>query len=529
MPDRTIIQWDKYDIEILGLLKVDVLGLGMLSAISRSLVMIGEQTGHLLRVQDIPREDPKVYDMLCRGDSIGVFQVESRAQMSMLPRLKPRCFYDLVIEVAIVRPGPIQGDMVHPFLKRRNGEEPVEYQNDEIRSVLERTLGVPIFQEQVIKLTMVAAGFSGGQADQLRRAMASWGKNGDLEQFREKLVNGMLNKGHAKDFAERLFEQIKGFGSYGFPESHSASFALLVYISSWLKLYHPAAFYAGLLNSQPMGFYSPSQLVQDARRHNIQVLPVCIKRSGWSHCVEKTPSQSDAGLTVPALRLGLRLVKGLSEESAKRIEASRRLKPFYSVNDVRHRNLMSSGELRKLINADAFHTFDQNRRRAYWHALQCDDGFNTQIPTDATFIPELTSGDALLSDYQHARGVSLKHHPLQLLRDRPPFNRCVKAEQLLQRRNCSMIEVAGVVTGRQRPGTASGVMFMTLEDETGNINVVLWNGVQKRFRQAVLTGRILYVRGQLEHQHGVANVVAAYVEQQDHALPQLLSHSRNFH
>ena len=524
MPDRTIIQWDKYDIEILGLLKVDILGLGMLSAISRTLQIISDYSGKRMRVQDIPREDPKVYDMLCAGDSLGVFQVESRAQMSMLPRLRPRCFYDLVIQVAIVRPGPIQGDMVHPFLKRRNGEEAVEYANDEIKAVLDRTLGVPIFQEQVIKLTMVAAGFSGGEADQLRRAMASWGKNGDLEQFRHKLLQGMLRRGHPHDFAVRLFEQIKGFGSYGFPESHSASFALLVYISSWLKYHHPTAFYAGILNSQPMGFYSPSQLIQDARRHNIGVLPACINRSSWEHTVDLTLRNNQ-----PALRLGLCLIKGVSEESVKVAIESRSLKRFYSVNDVRQRGLFHSDQLRKLINADVFHQFESNRRRAYWHALQCDDGFNTQEPSSAEFIQDLDALETLSADYQHARGVSLKYHPLQLLRDTKPFNRCVPAAQLLSRRNNSMIEVAGVVTGRQRPGTASGVMFMTLEDETGNINVVLWKAVQERFRQAILTSNILHVKGQLEHKNGVVHVVAAYIERQDHALPELRSKSRNFH
>jgi len=371
MPERTIIQWDKYDIEIMRLLKVDVLGLGMLSAIRRSLAMIndyeGEEQGMRLRVQDIPREDPCVYDMLCKGDSIGVFQVESRAQMSMLPRLKPRNFYDLVIEVAIVRPGPIQGDMVHPYLKRRNGEEPVTYPNNEIKTVLERTLGIPIFQEQVIQLTMVAAGFSGGEADELRRAMASWGKHGNLGQFESKLINGMLARGHSQVFAERLYKQIQGFGSYGFPESHSASFALLVYISSWLKLYHPAAFYAGLLNSQPMGFYSPSQLVQDARRHNVIVLPVCINQSNWDHSLDLSYEQ-------PALRLGLRLIKGVSEQSALTLMASRIRCAFKNIDDVKNRKLLSDKELKKLIKANAFQEFEGNRRRAYWQSLQMDDG-----------------------------------------------------------------------------------------------------------------------------------------------------------
>lgn len=527
MPDRTIIQWDKYDIEIMRLLKVDVLGLGMLSAIRRSLTMISNYHPSYSRacpltVQSIAKEDPAVYEMLCKGDSLGVFQVESRAQMSMLPRLKPRTFYDLVIQVAIVRPGPIQGDMVHPYLRRRDGLEKVGYANDEIKEVLKRTLGVPIFQEQVIKLTMVAAGFSGGEADELRRAMASWGKHGNLNQFQGKLINGMLNRGHSQEFADRLFKQIQGFGSYGFPESHSASFALLVYLSAWIKHYHPAAFYAGLLNSQPMGFYSPSQLVQDARRHNVAVLPVCIQSSDWEHTLDLTYSP-------PALRLGLRLVKGVSESSATKVMRARHKSEFISLDDVRSRALLNSKELMKLINADAFHSFDKNRRQVYWHALQVDDGLGTQVMRDAEFIKPLIPVESMLADYSNARGVSLKHHPMQLLRNSYPFKRCTLAKQLLQRRNKGLIEVSGVVTGRQRPGTASGVIFMTLEDETGNINVILWKSIQERFRDEILNGSILYVKGTIEHQHGVANVIAGYVERQDHALPSFKLRSRNFH
>jgi len=522
MPDRTIIQWDKYDIEILGLLKVDVLGLGMLSAIRRTLEMINQYSPKKITVQDIPQEDSRVYDMLCAGDSIGVFQVESRAQMSMLPRLRPRNYYDLVIEVAIVRPGPIQGDMVHPYLKRRDGEEAIEYPNEEIKAVLKRTLGIPIFQEQVIQLTMVAAGFSGGEADQLRRSMASWGKHGNLDQFKDKLINGMLTRGHTRDFAERLFKQIQGFGSYGFPESHSASFALLVYISSWLKLYHPAAFYAGLLNSQPMGFYSPSQLIQDARRHQVVILPVCIVDSDWAHSL-------DLSSRPPALRLGLRLVKGVSEEASLKLMASRQKSPLQSIEDLKNRALFSKEELMKLVNANAFQKFDNNRRHAYWQSLQMNDGLGTQRANTADFIKPLKPVESMLADYRSSRGVSLDYHPMQLLRNTHPFRRCITANKLLTRRNNSLIEISGVVTGRQRPGTASGVIFMTLEDETGNINVVLWKGIQERFRQEILTGQILYIKGSLEHQHGVANVVAGYIERQDHVLPSLKAKSRDFH
>ena len=522
MPNRTIIQWDKYDIEIMGLLKVDVLGLGMLSTIRRSLSMISEYQQTQLEIQDIPKEDSSVYDMLCSGDSLGVFQVESRAQMSMLPRLKPKNFYDLVVQVAIVRPGPIQGDMVHPYLKRRNGEEQVTYPNDEIKTVLKRTLGVPIFQEQVIQLTMVAAGFSGGQADELRRAMASWGKHGNLDQFKDKLITGMLNRGHSHEFADRIFKQIQGFGSYGFPESHSASFALLVYISSWIKRHHPAAFYAGILNSQPMGFYSPSQLIQDAKRHNIRVLPVCIHLSDWEHTLDFSESK-------PALRLGFRLVKGVSERSALQLLLERSQKAINSIDDVKQRTIFSSGEMAKLINANVFHSFNNDRRKTYWQALQIDDGFNTQKTDNADCIIAMSPLENMIADYRSTRGVSLNYHPMQLLRRKRPFIRCSLANQLLNRRNKSLIEVSGVVTGRQRPGTASGVIFMTLEDETGNINVILWKNIQERFRDVILNGRILYIKGTVEHQHGVANVIAAYIERHDDALPSWQFKSRDFH
>jgi len=478
MPNRTIIQWDKYDIEIMGLLKVDILGLGMLSAIRRSLSMISTYQPSYKDVQNIPKEDPSVYDMLCNGDSLGVFQVESRAQMSMLPRLKPRTFYDLVVQVAIVRPGPIQGDMVHPYLKRRNGEEEVTYPNDEIKTVLERTLGIPIFQEQVIQLTMVAAGFSGGQADELRRAMASWGKHGNLNQFKEKLVSGMLNRGHSDEFAERIFRQIQGFGSYGFPESHSASFA----------------------------FYSPSQLVQDARRHNIRVLPVCIQHSDWEHTLDFNGNE-------PGVRLGLMLVKGVSEQSASQLMLSRSQRSLTNLDDVKTRKIFNSKELVKLVNANAFHSYNDNPQKT----------------SDSDFITAMSPVESMIADYRSTYGVSLDYHPMQLLRSKRPFIRCTLAKQLLSQRNKSLIEVSGVVTGRQRPGTASGVIFMTLEDETGNINVILWKSIQERFREAILTGRILYIKGTLEHQHNVANVVAAYIEQHDDALPSLQSKSRDFH
>lgn len=527
MEGRTVIQWDKEDIETLGLLKVDVLALGMLTAIHKSVDMINAYTASKpLSLATIPREDKAVYDLLCRGDSVGVFQVESRAQMSMLPRLKPRCFYDLVIEVAIVRPGPIQGNMVHPYLKRRNGEEAISYPNEAIKKVLDRTLGVPIFQEQVIQLTMVAAGFSGGEADQLRRAMASWGKNGDLYQFKEKLLNGMLSNGYSEEFADNLFRQMLGFGNYGFPESHSASFAILVYISAWIKCYHPQAFYCGLLNSQPMGFYSPSQLIQDARRHHVKVLPVCVNNSHWDHGLEVVGQQL-------ALRLGFRLIKGLEQTAIETLIAARTKQSFASLSDLKNRVALRHDLLQGIINADALHSFYDNRRQASWQALEMTGPFavagaeQTIDKSPAPYIKPPSAVETLIDDYR-SMGLSLNHHPMQLLRKEQPFIRCVSADQLSRCRNKSLVEVAGVVTGRQRPGTSSGVLFMTLEDETGNINVIIWRKLQEYFRSEVLNGKILYIKGTLETRDNVVHVVAGYIENHSAALPAMREKSRDF-
>ncbi|MFM7275296.1 MAG: error-prone DNA polymerase, partial [Gammaproteobacteria bacterium] len=366
MPGRTVIQWDKDDIDALGLLKVDILALGILSALRRGFALVRAAHGVAIDLARIPEGDAATYEMLGRADSVGVFQIESRAQMAMLPRLRPRCFYDLVIEVAIVRPGPIQGDMVHPYLRRRQGLEPVEYPNAEVREVLERTLGVPIFQEQVIKLAMVAAGFSGGEADQLRRAMAAWKRNGTLMAFHDKVVDGMLARGHARDFAERLFDQMKGFGDYGFPESHAASFALLAYASAWLKCHYPAAFCCALLNSQPMGFYSPSQLVQDARRHGVGVLPVDVLQSGWASSLESSATAATGRRGEVALRLGLHQIHGLGEATALRIEAARRERPFGSLTDLATRASLDRGELGLLASAGALAGLAGHRRQAHW-------------------------------------------------------------------------------------------------------------------------------------------------------------------
>ncbi len=493
MAERTIIQWDKEDLEVLGMMKIDILALGMLSALRRSLSYISQRRGSEMRLMDIPSEDAETYQMLCRADSIGVFQIESRAQMSMLPRLQPRCFYDLVIQIAIVRPGPIQGGMVHPFLRRRQGLEAEGYANEAIKNVLQRTLGVPIFQEQVIQLAMVAAGFSGGEADQLRRAMASWGKNGHLHSFKAKLITGMLARGYSPDFAERLFSQMKGFGAYGFPESHSASFALLAYASAWLKCHYPAEFYCGLLNSQPMGFYSVSQLTQDARRHNLEVRPPCINASQWQHRIE------DDG----AIRLGLRIIKGLSANTAERIALARQHGAFSSTHNciarLRDEPALSNAELNILASSDAFHSLATHRYQSYW---QVQRQHNPPLFRNLPQVPSLALlPPSEIEDVQHdyaATGLTLRRHPLQLLRSATPFSSCQTAKQLAACQDGARIRIAGLVNCRQRPGSASGVMFMTLEDETGNSNIIIWPAIQQRFRKEILQGQLLLVEGHLQ-------------------------------
>ncbi len=526
MAARTVIQWDKDDLEALGLMKIDVLALGMLTAIRKCLASLAELGAPVTRIDAIPADDPATYAMLCRGDSVGVFQVESRAQMAMLPRLRPRCFYDLVIQVAIVRPGPIQGDMVHPFLRRREGNEPVTYPSPEIAGVLARTQGVPIFQEQVIKLAMVAAGFSGGEADQLRRAMASWGKNGNLLAFEDKLVAGMIARGYDLDFARRLFAQIKGFGGYGFPESHAASFALLVYVSAWLKCHHPAAFYCALLNSQPMGFYSPSQLVQDARRHGIEVRPIDIAHSGWDHRLEQTPEG------VPALRLGLRLVRGLHREAALRIVGERNRCAFRDLDDLSRRTGLDRGQLAALAAANALCAFSRHRHQAHWDIAGLERPSPLPIPTaDHTSRIELPApgvGEDLLADY-HSAGLTLGPHPMALLRGHRPLRGCARHRDLAGLGNGRFVRIAGLVTGRQRPGTASGVIFLTLEDETGNTNVIVWRDLQIRFRAALLNARLLLVKGVLEQRHGVCHIVAGELLDHSTLLAGLAVPSRDFH
>ena len=561
MAERTVIQWDKDDLAALGLMKVDVLGLGMLTAIRKALTAVNGYRGgkdSRLTVANIPPEDSETYRMLQNGDSVGVFQVESRAQMSMLPRLKPQNFYDLVIEVAIVRPGPIQGDMVHPYLRRRQGLEPVTYPSDAVRKVLERTLGVPIFQEQVIELAMVAAGFSAGEADRLRRAMAAWRRRGRLEAFEKRLIDGMTERGHSLDFAQRVFKQILGFGEYGFPESHAASFALLVYVSAWLKCHEPAAFYCGILNSQPMGFYSPSQLIQDARRHGLDVRPADVQHSHRDHRLE--PPASPGGQ--PALRLGLRLVKGLKEETGLAIADQQ---PFRDSEDLCRRACLNRQSLQFLARAGALESLSGHRYQAHWDVAAIDrplplqeaaeeredyttgralsrgarggtlriqepsrgarggtpriqgpsPGARGGTPRGKVALPGPGEAENVLHDYRYL-GLSLRAHPLQLLR--PQLRNFRTARDLEGYRHGQFVEVAGLVTGRQRPGTTTGVLFVTLEDETGNVNLVVWATVLERFRAALLQGRLLQVKGVVERENKVIHVVAGRIEDASHLL-----------
>ena len=538
MPERTVIQWDKEDIEILGLLKIDVLALGMLTAIRKALDLCysSGQVSSPLTIQQIPAEDKATYQMLQTGDSVGVFQVESRAQMAMLPRLKPQNFYDLVIEVAIVRPGPIQGDMVHPYLRRRKGLEPVTYASPGVRKVLERTLGIPIFQEQVIELAMVAAGFSAGEADQLRRAMAAWKKRGGLEHFGEKLINGMRDNGHSEEFAERIFNQMKGFGEYGFPESHAASFALLVYISAWLKCHQPAAFYAGLLNSLPMGFYSPSQLIQDAKRHHVIVRPIDVAISQWDHTLEP-PEQP---LKQPVLRLGLRLVKGLNRAAGERICAAQNSAHISNAKDLARRAGLDDQQLSFLARSGALAGLVGHRHQAHWDVTGIEAPLALERPqkqyamgNENVYLNTPTVSEDMLNDYRYT-GLTLGPHPMALLRNHPTLKGFRHAQDLEECRSGQLIRIAGLVTGRQRPGTASGVVFLTLEDETGNTNIIIWATVMARFRAALLQGQLLKFKGVVEREGRVIHVVAGHVEDASELLEDVQAHetpfkSRDFH
>ena len=522
MPGRTIIQWDKDDLEALGLLKVDVLALGMLSAIRRALRLL-DPTGRM-RLQDIPVEDPKVYAMIGRADTLGVFQIESRAQMSMLPRLRPKHFYDLVVEVAIMRPGPIQGDMVHPYLRRRQGLEPVEYPSDDVREVLERTLGVPIFQEQVIRLTMVAAGFTPGEADQIRRSMAAWKRRGGMEIWERKLMEGMRERGYAEEYARRIFRQIQGFGDYGFPESHAASFALLVYVSAWIKCHHPAVFAAALLNSQPMGFYAPAQLVGDARKHGIQVLPAEVNASDWDCTLE-----TREGMVM--LRLGLRMIKGLSRQAAQRLVLARQSGVFESVQQLAARADLKRRDLNTLAAADALHSLEQNRRMANWSVAAIED--RLPLLEDAPpqerqpGLPFPAVAEEVLADYAHL-GLSLRCHPLALLREKLGALRFASAEAVGRRQPGLMVRAAGLVLTRQRPGKGNAV-FITLEDETGSLNLIVWRHLAERQRKIVLGAKLLGVWAEIQRADGVQHLIVRRLYDHSALLAELRIHSRDFH
>ena len=530
MDGRTVIQWDKDDLESLALLKVDVLALGMLTAIRKSFALIKAHYQRSLSIADITAmgDDPEVYEMIKQADTVGVFQIESRAQMSMLPRLKPKTYYDLVIQIAIVRPGPIQGGMVHPYLKRREGIEPVDYPSKEVEAVLYRTLGVPIFQEQVIKLAMVAAGFTGGEADQLRRAMGKWKRNGQLNQFRQKLVAGMSQRGYSEEFAERIFQQICGFGEYGFPESHSASFAVLAYVSAWLKHHYPEAFYCGLLNSLPMGFYGPAQLIQDAKRHDVLILPIDINYSEWDHSLV----EGEPGLSGLAIRLGFRLVKGIKQTTIERIVDIRTKQGHFKNIAELKRLKIPSNEMQALASADVFKGIAGNRYETRWQMMDLETELplfrHLSDPSQQALSTQPTQYQTLIEDYA-ATGLSLDHHPITLLKEQGQLGRYTPANELRLCRHKTPVTVVGVVTGRQSPGTASGVTFMTLEDDTGNTNVVVWVATARAQKQDFLTSKVLKVKGILEREGEVIHVIAGKLIDLTSELEGLKTKARDFH
>ncbi len=526
MADRTVIQWDKDDLESLGLLKVDVLALGMLTALKRAFDFHHAWSGERLTLASIPREDPQVYGMIQKADTIGVFQIESRAQMSMLPRLKPRNYYDLVIQIAIVRPGPIQGDMVHPYLRRRNGEEPEDYPDEAVRAVLARTLGVPIFQEQVMQLAMVAAGFTAGEADELRRSMAAWQRCGSLERFRVPLLEGMRARGHDRAFAERVYKQIQGFGEYGFPESHSASFALLAYASAWFKCHHPAIFTAALLNSQPMGFYRPSQLIQDARRHQVQVRPADVLQSDRDCTLEGT--KGDA----PALRLGLRLVRGLSRAGVDRLVAARNQCSFDSVHDLAARSRLDRRDLQALAAGGALAVLTGNRRYAAWEIAGIEKPLplldRPPAPEGLPLLRPPTEGQNVRMDYG-SLGFTLGRHPLAFLRRRLRDLHIASAAEVHAASNGKRVRAAGLVIGRQRPATASGVTFVTLEDETGHLNLIVRPAVAEANPRVFMQSQLLEVQGRVQRAGQVLHILAQRLVDHSQWLGPLSVHSRDFH
>ena len=534
MAGRTIIQWDKDDLESLGLLKVDVLALGMLSAIHKAIDLVNSYSSEEIGMDKISQEeDAAVYDMICEADTVGVFQIESRAQMSMLPRLKPRNYYDLVIQIAIVRPGPIQGDMVHPYLERRKNPRKIKYESEAIRETLERTLGVPIFQEQIMRLAMVAAGFTAGEADQLRRAMAAWKKKGGLEVFRDRLISGMSARGYSEEFALRIYSHIKGFGDYGFPESHSASFALITYVSCWLKYHHGAAFCCALLNSQPMGFYLPAQLIQDAVRHGITIHPVDVNESSYNSTLEFAKHKP----TQPALRLGFSLVKGLSEAGAEAISLARDSGRFVSVQDLLTRTALNKKDIESLAAADALKKLSGDRHRAFWMVAGADkplsfsDGQGLAIE-DSEFgidvlLPVPSEANNIMADYG-STGLSLRRHPVALLRPHLDLYGVERASGLRSISNESIIKVVGIVTSRQRPQTAAGVTFLTLEDESGFVNVVVWPKLGEKQRPIVRQAVLIGVVGHVQSSDDVTHLIARQLVDLSHWLGAMNLPSRNF-
>lgn len=527
MADRTVIEWDKNDLDALGILKIDLLGLGMLTCIRKAFALIADHHRRPLSLAGVPAEDPAVYEMLCHADSIGVFQVESRAQMSMLPRLKPRCFYDLVIQVAIVRPGPIQGNMVHPYLRRRESGERVRFPSPELEAVLSRTCGVPLFQEQAMKIAIVAAGFTPAEADALRRAMATFRRYGTIHSFRDKFITGMDTHGYARDFAERCFQQIEGFADYGFPESHAASFALLVYVSAWLKCHYPVAFACALLNSQPMGFYAPAQIVADARRHGVDVRPVDVNLSDWDCILEPLPfagrydnSETGGEPRRFALRLGLSMVKGFPQREARAMIAARGT-GYSDLAGLAHRSGLGRAALLSLARADAFTSLGLNRRDAVW-AVQ---GLDKEPPLDlfaaagldaapglesSVRLPDAAPGEQITGDYRML-GLSLKGHPLALLRPRLQAQGYIASDRLPGIARGRQIRIAGIVTTRQRPGSANGVMFITIEDEAGQANIIVWPRLIERCRAVVLGARMLGVKGRVQREGEVIHIVAEHL------------------
>ena len=551
MENRTVIEWDKDDLDALGLLKVDVLALGMLTALRKAMELISAKLGRPFSLQDIPEGDGPTYDMICAADTVGVFQIESRAQMSMLPRLKPRCYYDLVIEVALVRPGPIQGGAVHPYLDRRQGKVPVSYPGPrggaDLKEALGRTLGIPIFQEQCMQIAVLAAGFTPGEADALRRAMAAWKRGGNLHQYERRLVDGMAARGYEPGFAQSVFEQIKGFSSYGFPESHAASFALLVYVSCWIKHHHPAEFLAAMLNSQPLGFYTPSQLVQDAKRHGVEVRPVDVVHSDGDCTLEEAAS-SMGGLdplspwervgvradepAKPPVRLGLRLVNGLNMDAAERIVAARAQQPFQSTQDLARRARLDQPQMKLLAAADALTALSGHRRQQVWDAaaLRTAPGLMKDAPVDEAplTLPEAPEGEAVVWDYD-SLGLTLRRHPLALLRPQLAKRRLMSAEELNNAPNGRLVRHCGIVTLRQQPGTAAGVVFVSLEDETGVVQVIVWKHLRERQRTVLTQSRLLAVFGVWQREGEAKNLIAGHLQDLTPLLHGLSTASRDFH